>query len=168
MAQLFGAKLRYLRLQRALTQVALAHQLASQGHITGLETGKEAPSLRLVLQTAWLFGVSTDYLLRDTLPVEPVSTSPRISSDLQPLPQLFGPKLRALRVSHNLTQAVLAQQLGLRRHAYVSNLEAGRKAPSLGLVVQIADLFHVTTDYLLRDDVPIETFDVSNYDNERK
>jgi len=162
MAQLFGAKLRYLRHQRALTQVELAQQLASQGHITALETGKEAPSLRLVLQIARFFGVSTDYLLRDTVPVEQITATDQIPSELDPLPQLFGPKLRALRVQHNLTQGALAHQFGLRRHAYISNLEAGRKAPSLDIVVQIADLFQVTTDYLLRDDVPIEAFGIVN------
>ena len=50
----------------------LAQQLASQGHITNLETGNDAPSLRLILHAARLFNVSTDYLLRDAFPVEDV------------------------------------------------------------------------------------------------
>jgi DNA-binding XRE family transcriptional regulator len=37
----------------------------------------------------------------------------------------------------------------------VSNLEAGRKEPSLDLVLRIADFFGVTTDYLLWDCEPI-------------
>jgi transcriptional regulator with XRE-family HTH domain len=55
-----------------------------------------------------------------------------------------------------MTQIELAQRLGLARQGYVSNLEAGRKAPSLDLVVQIADLFGVSTDYLLRDTTAVE------------
>jgi DNA-binding XRE family transcriptional regulator len=159
MAQLFGAKLRYLRNQRALTQVDLAQHFASQGHITALETGKEAPSLRLVLQIVRFFCVSTDYLLRDTIPVEYVDAIAQPPSSLDASAQLFGPKLRALRVQYNLTQGALAHQLGLRRHASISNLEAGRKVPSLDVVVQLAELFQITTDYLLRDDMPIETLD---------
>ncbi len=55
-----------------------------------------------------------------------------------------------------MVQAELAQQLGLRRQGYISNLETNRIAPSLQLVVRIADLFKVSTDYLLRDGVPVE------------
>lgn len=72
------------------------------------------------------------------------------------MPRLLGDKLRYLRTQRHMTQVELAQRLGLARQGYVSNLEAGRKAPSLELVVQIADLFGVTTDYLLRDTTPIE------------
>lgn len=156
MPHLFGAKLRYLRHQRGLTQMELAQQLTSQGHITSLETGKDAPSLRLVLRVAWFFGVSTDYLLRDTMPVEDAPVANQTSPEPGPLPQLFGRKLRALRVERNLTQGALAQQLGLARHSYISNLEAGRKAPSLELLVQLADLFGVTADYLLVDTINVD------------
>ena len=47
---------------------------------------------------------------------------------------------------------------------YISNLEAGRKAPSLELVVRVADLFGVTTDYLLRDSIGIEASDYGALD----
>jgi DNA-binding XRE family transcriptional regulator len=79
--------------------------------------------------------------------VLPVKTAPCL---WEPMPRLLGEKLRYLRMQRQMTQVELAQQLGLARQGYVSNLEAGRKAPSLDLVVQIADLFGVTTDYLLR------------------
>jgi DNA-binding XRE family transcriptional regulator len=66
-------------------------------------------------------------------------------------------------MQRQMTQVELAQRLGLARQGYVSNLEAGRKAPSLDLVVQIADLFGVTTDYLLRDTTAVETTDVQRH-----
>jgi transcriptional regulator with XRE-family HTH domain len=56
----------------------------------------------------------------------------------------------------------LTQYLNLASQAYVSNLEAGRKTPSPELVVRIADLFGVTTDYLLRDDVAMEGIDTQD------
>lgn len=68
---------------------------------------------------------------------------------------LFPEKLRALRQTHQLTQAELARLLGLAKQGYISNLEAGRKTPSLELVVRIADVFGVSTDYLL-DNSPVE------------
>jgi DNA-binding XRE family transcriptional regulator len=61
-----------------------------------------------------------------------------------------------------MTQEDLAQQLGLKRQGHVSNLEMGRKAPSLEMVVKIADVFGVTTDYLLRDTVPVEITSISD------
>lgn len=79
---------------------------------------------------------------------------------------LFPERLRALRQSRYLTQAALAQQLGLVHQGHISNLEAGRKAPSIDLVLRIADLFGVTTDYLLRgqDNTPdaIENANMQN------
>lgn len=72
------------------------------------------------------------------------------------MPHLLGDKLRYLRTQRQMTQVELAQRLGLAQQGYISNLEAGRKAPSLDLVVQIAELFEVTTDYLMRDAIPVE------------
>ncbi len=71
--------------------------------------------------------------------------------------RLFGAKLRYLRTQQGLTQEDLARQLGLARQGHISNLEMSRKAPSIELVVQVADLFGVTTDYLLRDTVSVES-----------
>jgi transcriptional regulator with XRE-family HTH domain len=72
------------------------------------------------------------------------------------MPVLLGAKLRYLRQQQQMTQEELARQLGLMRQGHISNLEMGRKTPSLDLLVQIADLFDVTSDYLLRDTIPVE------------
>lgn len=72
------------------------------------------------------------------------------------MPRLFGAKLAYLRSQHNMTQVELARALGLMRQGYISNLEASRKAPSLDLVVRVADLFGVSCDYLLRDSIAVE------------
>jgi transcriptional regulator with XRE-family HTH domain len=158
MPRLLGQKLRYLRRKDGMTQVELADRLAlaSHAHIANLEAGRDVASLSLVLRVAALFGVSTDYLLRDTISVGVVTTSAitNIPNSEQPA-HLVGAKLRALRRQQRLTQVELARRLGLARQGYVSNLETGRKAPSLDLVVQIADLFEVTTDYLLRESLPV-------------
>src|SRR6266542_266095 len=79
---------------------------------------------------------------------------------------LVGAKLRALRQQQRLTQGELAHQLGLARQGYISNLETGRKTPSLDLVVQIANLFGVTTDYLLRDAISV-TLDAGSGEDTR-
>jgi transcriptional regulator with XRE-family HTH domain len=158
--RLFGEKLRYLRRQHNLTQTDLARLLELAGHayLSNLERGRYTPSLDLVVCVAEALGVTTDYLLRDDLPVQPPISYPEIdrvgASHIHPL---FGAKLRHLRKLHHMLQAELATQVGLLRHATISNLEAGRRQASPELVVRIAARFGVTTDYLLRDTVAVES-----------
>jgi len=159
MPRLFGEKLRFLRHQSGITQVDLAHRLslASYARIIRLEANQDAPSLALVRRISRLFNVTTDYMLRDTIPVDAVAASDvEQVDDSGTLPQLFGAKLRARRLSRKLSQTDVARNLRLGSRAYISNLELGRKTPSLDLVVQIADLFGVTTEYLLCDAIPVE------------
>lgn len=150
MLQLFADKLSYLRQQRGMTKTELAEMLslASHAHIANLEAGRDTPSLSLVINIALLFAVSTDYLLRNDLPVdyqEGEKTAMRYKSeDLS----TFGAKIRSLRKQLGMRQVHLAQQLGVS-HSYLSNVEAGRRGPSLDLVANVADIFQVTTDHLL-------------------
>lgn len=67
----------------------------------------------------------------------------------------FGEKLRALRTRHNLTLKELARQLGYSAHGYISELEAGKKLPTVEFVVGVARLFGVTTDQLLKDELEV-------------
>jgi transcriptional regulator with XRE-family HTH domain len=155
---LFGEKLRRTRHLKGLTQAELANRagLASHGHITNLETSRDVPSLDLAIRVAHILGVSTDYLLRDTIPVEDVSAGIDQPSTSEPgHANQFGAKLRTLRQQQGWGQTELAHRLGLARRGYISNLEAGRKTPSIELVVQIADLFGMTTDALLRNEMLI-------------
>jgi transcriptional regulator with XRE-family HTH domain len=64
----------------------------------------------------------------------------------------FGAKLRLLRRARRIRQTQLAAALGLASQAHVSNLEAGRREPSIELILRVAGYFGVSTDYLLRDD----------------
>jgi transcriptional regulator with XRE-family HTH domain len=160
MAQFFGNKLRYLRTQHGIVQTQLAHQLAlaTHTHISQLEAHKTTPSLHLVIRIALFFGVTIDYLIRDDIPIE----TPIRCSDTQVIADeryghLFGKKLRMLRQQRNLTQFDVSRELGLAAHAHISYLESNRKEPSIDLVLRIADFFGVTTDYLLRDSIPIES-----------
>jgi transcriptional regulator with XRE-family HTH domain len=145
-------------LQRALTQIELARQLslATNTHISQMEAGVREPSLTLVCKIAEYFGVTIDFLLRDAIPVAEPQPFQSGGSITQEPPALFGSKLRHLRKQCGLTQLALAQQLEHITHTHVSHLEAGRKEPSISLVLRLADFFGVTTDYLLRDAIPSE------------
>jgi transcriptional regulator with XRE-family HTH domain len=67
----------------------------------------------------------------------------------------FGAKLRALRVQHEMTLQELANDLGLTSHSYISELEAGKKIPTAEFVLNVARLFNVTTDELLKDELEL-------------
>lgn len=60
----------------------------------------------------------------------------------------FGNTLKTLRISHNLTQAQLAQRLGLTK-SVISAYETGLRMPSYDVLINISKLFKVSTDYLL-------------------
>lgn len=64
-------------------------------------------------------------------------------------------KIIYYRKRAGMNQEALADQLGVSRQA-VSKWETGEAVPELNKVVQLAKLFHVTTDELLLDDAEEE------------
>ena len=60
----------------------------------------------------------------------------------------MGEKLKALRIERNLTQRQVADRIGLAISA-VSSYESGTRYPSYDVLVKLARIFHVSTDYLL-------------------
>jgi transcriptional regulator with XRE-family HTH domain len=67
----------------------------------------------------------------------------------------FGEKLKTLRANRGMTLQEVATSLGHSAHGYISELEAGKKQPTVVLVLRVAELFGVTTDELLRDDLEL-------------
>ena len=60
----------------------------------------------------------------------------------------FGNALKTLRLREDMTQAQLAQKLSLTK-SVISAYETGLRLPSYDVLIQIAKIFNVTTDYLL-------------------
>jgi XRE family transcriptional regulator of biofilm formation len=71
--------------------------------------------------------------------------------------QRFGEKLRILRTQHGMTLQELAYKLGLTAHGYISELESGKKKPTAEFILNVARLFNVTTDQLLKDELELDT-----------
>lgn len=57
-------------------------------------------------------------------------------------------RIKELRIERNLTQRELAELLGLQQSA-ISKFELRKLEPNIQLIIDIANLFNVTTDYLL-------------------
>ena len=60
----------------------------------------------------------------------------------------MGEKLKSLRIEKKLTQKQVANRIGLAISA-VSSYESGTRYPSYDVLVELARIFHVSTDYLL-------------------
>ena len=60
----------------------------------------------------------------------------------------FGNTLKSLRLQNKYTQAQRAQKLGLTK-SVISAYETGLRLPSYDILIGIAKIFNVSTDYLL-------------------
>ena len=67
----------------------------------------------------------------------------------------FGEKLRLLRTQRGMTLKGLAVSLGYKAHGHISEIEAGKKTPTTGFVLAVAELFSVSVDSLLKDSTEI-------------
>ena len=61
---------------------------------------------------------------------------------------MIGEKIKKLRMESDMTQCELATALGVSS-AYVGLWEVNKRQPDIAIVVKIAKIFNVTTDYLL-------------------
>ena len=69
--------------------------------------------------------------------------------------QKIGEFLKALRKENNLTQEELADMLGVSRQS-VSKWEGAQSIPDLQKILKMAEIFNVSTDYLLKDELEPE------------
>lgn len=76
----------------------------------------------------------------------------------------FGNILRKLRMQERMTQQQLADRLGVTK-SVVSYYELQERSPSPEILIKLAAIFHVTTDYLLGLE-PREIIELSGLDEE--
>ncbi len=69
----------------------------------------------------------------------------------------FGEKLHTLRTQRGMSLRELSRMLGYASHAYINAVEMGKKNPTVELVMKVANLFEVTPDQLLQDELDIPT-----------
>ena len=65
---------------------------------------------------------------------------------------ILSEKIKTLRLSCNYSQVDVAEKLSVTKQT-ISNWENNNIQPSVDMLVKIADLFGVTTDYLLGRDI---------------
>jgi transcriptional regulator with XRE-family HTH domain len=60
----------------------------------------------------------------------------------------FGVRLKTLRKEIRLTQKQLASMIGVQ-HSVISFYEVGDRIPSVEIIIKLAAVLHVSSDYLL-------------------
>ncbi|MBV7333476.1 helix-turn-helix domain-containing protein [Chloroflexi bacterium TSY] len=68
----------------------------------------------------------------------------------------LGEKLRTLRQQHDMTVRELAVKLKVNSHSHIVQIESGKSKPSVELLLKIMDLFKVSCDRLLKDDLELD------------
>ena len=76
----------------------------------------------------------------------------------------LGEKINFLRKTNGLTQEQLAEQVAVTRQT-ISKWELGESEPEIAYLLQISSIFHVTTDYLLKD-IPDTQSDMHHIDKQ--
>ena len=67
----------------------------------------------------------------------------------------IGEKLHTLRIRHGYTARELAALLAVS-HTHILRMEKGEKGPSASLILKMSQLFNISADKLLRDDLELD------------
>lgn len=73
---------------------------------------------------------------------------------------MFAERLKKCRLSHALTLQQMADIIGISLRGY-QYYESGHREPNFEVLIKIADLFNVSTDYLLGRDDCMKSHEVS-------
>lgn len=65
----------------------------------------------------------------------------------------LGEKIRFLRKQHGLTLKTLSNKLGYIAHGYISEIETGKKIPSLDFIVNFCELIEISIDQLIKGEI---------------
>lgn len=60
--------------------------------------------------------------------------------------------LKILRKKNHMTQQDVGDMLNISRQAY-SNYETGKRAPEIGLLAKLSDLYHITLDDMVKQTI---------------
>lgn len=67
----------------------------------------------------------------------------------------FGKKLRKLRNQRGLTLRELSMMLDVD-YGYIGRMERGEKKPNVAMVLKISQIFNISTDVLIKDELELE------------
>lgn len=142
---MLGDKIKELRKGMHLTQEQLAKAIGvSRSTIAMVEKNFQGTSRETLVKLAEYFGVSIDYLIRDT------TTNFTEISNKDSEFVMLGDKIKNLRKGMHLTQEQLCEKIGIAQST-LGMIESNKREAGKKTLLKIADFFGVTVDYLLSD-----------------
>ncbi|WLD28620.1 helix-turn-helix protein [Clostridioides difficile] len=137
-------RLKLLREEKGVMQKEIANYLNITTSAYGFyEQGKRTPTPEMLSSLAEYFGTTVDYLIgRYDNKASSISSKTSCSNIL------FQKRLKELRAEKNMTQEDVANKLNLTKSAY-GYYEQGKTVPDAYMLSSLAEIFNVTTDYLL-------------------
>lgn len=73
---------------------------------------------------------------------------------------ILADKIMNLRKKNGWSQEELAEKLGVSRQS-ISKYEGAQAVPDLDKILKLSQIFGVTTDYLIKDEIEIEEYDTN-------
>jgi len=74
----------------------------------------------------------------------------------------IGAKIRFLRKRHGLTLKRLSNKLGYATHGYLSEIETGKKIPSMDFIIKFCGLLEINIDQLLKGGMASSSHQIKN------
>lgn len=137
----FAQNLKFLRVQKGLTQVQLEKELnIKRATLSNYEVGTREPDINTLCQIARYFEISLDNLILE---------------DLKPPMPLYISNIKYLRKQNNMIQADLASFLKVTQKS-VSKYELGERGMSIEQLEKISKYFNITLDQLVKQDLSKE------------
>lgn len=193
----FAYRFKKLRLENNMTQTdvvdkfnSIYHTTFNKSTISQYENGKRKPDISILENWAEFFDVSIDYLLGHIDIKKYNLDTPNLTDKEQSMLNDYrllnvngkkekennikkiGKRLRDLREEKNITQEELGKILGTS-HVTIGRYENGERIPKLDILMDLANYFSVSLDFLLfrsdKKEVSSNTDKSSlNFINERK
>lgn len=136
-------RVRELREEHEITQKEIG-RLLGVDHSTygGWERGRDLFPLERLIILANYYQVSIDYITGQNSN----RTYPDLKKDINII--IMKQRIRKIRVEHHFTQVAIANTINTS-HSTICAYEKGLVNPSLIYLYQLAQMFHVSIDYLL-------------------
>jgi transcriptional regulator with XRE-family HTH domain len=148
-----GDRIKFFRKEKNLTQSELAQELnekyglnIDRAMISKWESGYQVPVISTLKAITDFFDVTLDFLTGIETPFEMQKRKNEPVNDLKPTPAICN-ILCILRKQRNMTQAELAQKLGVG-NSTISMYENGLRIPDYETEELLAKIFNVTIDEL--------------------
>ena len=136
-----GQNIKNLRERKGLTQQELAVRVdVAQATVANWESGRREPDINILIRIAKLFNVTLDEL---------------VMKELTPPIPMYARNLAYLRRKHGMTQADVANLLGVSK-ATSCKYENGDVEPNVEQLIKLADFFGVTMDQIVKQDLSQE------------